>query len=778
MKFKPFKQTAIAAAIGLSIAVPVTAQELVLEEIVVTAQKREESLTDIAATVNVIGGKAVDDYSVFNFNDIEQLTAGLSLNVQNARSANVSLRGISNDPESGGEAGVDLYLNDVLVRPDTAFSQLYDLDGIEILRGPQGALQGRTSPGGAIIMKTKKASVSEGDGSIALTLTDDEGFNTQLAVGGPIIDGVLGARVAVVFDQNDVNGVTNLQTGLDTEEQASGARFSLRWEPTDSISMDLVHQYYERETDDPKILDGRDLRADLANPPTDLLRPTLSAEDRNAIAMTDDFVELRYDITTLDISMEAFGHDLTILGGYQTSDKLSMQDNDRAGFVQLPLIAAQSSNTVVESKTVEARISSVDSEKWEYMVGLYYLDQDTDTVFRNRSVVAGGINLVTEGPIPVNSENLALFTFNTFHFNEQWSLDVGARWQKRNSFRKATVFFGGIPYLDPAFAPFLAQIEAAFAAPLVGVLPENEYGSSTNVTGMVSLAYAWDDDSSAFFSVSRANRADGVSISPGPNIEAIAALDLLEYESEESTNFEIGFKTRLWDGRASLNGAVFYQQFDGFQARVTGLQVDSNANPADPDLTDVPGGLVFNADATVLGAELDGQVLLSEQWSLGGSLSFSQAEFDDGETSPCNDRLAGETIGRCDIGGTPISPEPELSVSLNSEYFVPMGGSEFFVRGLLKHNGERTNLSGSAGIGNVEAKFDSYTTVNLFAGLRGSDGNWELSVWAKNLTDEDAVIVQEGPDANDLTISGGSYVRNQLIKERTIGLTGKYNFSF
>lgn len=772
-QFNPLRKSALASAVAFTIALPVSAQDLVLEEIVVTAQKREESLSDIAATVNVVGGEALDEFAVFDFNDVEDLTAGLSLTVQNARSQKISLRGISNDPEAGTEAGVDIYLNDVLVRPDVAFSQLYDLERLEILRGPQGALQGRTSPGGAIIINTRRANVDEGSGSIQATFSDNDGINTQLAIGAPIIDGVLGIRVAGVWDENNVNNVESLGTGTKTSGENTGARFSLAYTPNDMFSLDLTHQYYERQTDDPKILEGSDQSAGGT-------RPTLNAFDRTALALSDDAAELRYDITTLDVSMEALGHDFTIVAGYQTSDKGSFQNNDRGGFVQAPLLAFQNSDTVAESKTIEARISSIDSEFWEYMFGAYYLDQDTTTQFRNRSVVTGQpINLVTQGPIPVNSENLALFTFHTLHFSDQWSLDVGARVQKRNAFRSATVLFGGIPYLDPAFAAFLPQIEAAFSAPLIGVVDADQYGSSTNVSGMLSLAYAWGDDSSAYLSLSNSNRADGISISPGPNIAAIQATGLLAHDEEQSTAIELGFKTRLWDGRASLNGAIFYQQFDGYLGRVTGLQTDGDADPTTTnDLTDIPGGLIFNADANVLGLELEGQVLLSEQWSMGTAISYTQAEYDDGETAPCNDRIQGETIGSCDIGGSPISGEPELSFSLNSEYFVPLENGEWFVRGLVKHNGERQNLSGSAGLGNVRSEFDAYTVVNLFTGFRDESGAWEVSVWAKNLLDEEAIIIEEGPDANDIAFSGGSYDRVQLLRERVIGITGKYNFDF
>jgi len=150
------RKTAIAAALALLTA-PGMAQDLVLEEVIVTAQKRTESVQDIAATVNVVSGENIDRFQAFAFNELQQQTAGLTLSSPNARNSTIALRGVSVDPESGTAAAVDPYWNDAVVRPDVAFTTMYDLERVEILRGPQGTLQGRTSPGGAINIITKRA---------------------------------------------------------------------------------------------------------------------------------------------------------------------------------------------------------------------------------------------------------------------------------------------------------------------------------------------------------------------------------------------------------------------------------------------------------------------------------------------------------------------------------------------------------------------------------------------------------------------------------------------
>ena len=135
----PIRRTAIAAALALASS-PALTQSLVLEEVIVTAQKRTENVQDIAATVNVVTGQDLTKFEAFNFNAIEQQTAGLTLSSPNARNSSIAMRGVATDPEAGVAAGVDTYWNDISTRADLAFSQLYDMARVEILRGPQGTL--------------------------------------------------------------------------------------------------------------------------------------------------------------------------------------------------------------------------------------------------------------------------------------------------------------------------------------------------------------------------------------------------------------------------------------------------------------------------------------------------------------------------------------------------------------------------------------------------------------------------------------------------------------
>ena len=133
-------------------------------------------------------------------------------------------------------------------------------------------------------------------------------------------------------------------------------------------------------------------------------------------------------------------------------------------------------------------------------------------------------------------------------------------------------------------------------------------------------------------------------------------------------------------------------------------------------------------------------------------------------------------LGNCDIDGDAISGEPEWSASLNSEYYFPLDDTEVYIRALYKYTDERDNTEASAGLGLVDSTFDATNIVNLYTGWRAANQQWDVSVWVKNLTDEDSVTFQQGPDQYDLQLSGGSYTQANILQERTIGVTARYSF--
>ena len=767
-KIFTLRKTALAAA--LSIAAAPTLAQLVLEEVVVTAQKRSENVQDIAATVNVISGKDIEKYQAFDFSSIQQQTAGLTLASPNARNNIIAMRGVSVDPESGTATAVDTYWNDAIVRPDVAFTQMYDLERIEILRGPQGTLQGRTSPAGAINIITKRADVDEAEGYIQLSAADNDGLNAQVAYGAPLIEGTLAVRVAADYDRSNGPNIQNLTTGFDDQEyETKSGRLSAAWNVTDTFNTQLIYQYLDQDLDDPKAMSGVDQQGG---------RPTLVPTDLKALALTNDTAELDFNVANLIMDWEVLNHEVTGIVGYTDSSKKAYTAADRADSLRyfVPATTAptyQNSQTDVTSYSYELRLASQDNDFWDYLVGVYYQDQNTDTTFYANSVLLTqlpGVGFKTKSVLPVNANNFAIFTFNTLQLTQDVQLEAGLRWTKYDGYAQATVNYGGAN--DPGPLPSKKVVNDLFASrfPIVGI--SNPNTNANAVTGSLKLRYEWRDEVSLYAAYNRGYRPGGTSIVPSPNIEFLPDPEaFLTYDEETSDAIELGAKSTLWDDRATLNVALYYQKFDGYLGFTRGVQVVNNAG----EPVDLPGGIVYNGDANIWGIEVEGKVLLSERWDAGGALSYSKGEWD-GATQPCNDRVGNEVIGSCDIDGQPIGGEPEWSLSLNSEYFYPLKSTELYLRGLFKYTDDRLNTDASAGIGNVRSEFSSYQTLDLFTGLRSNDFAWDVSLWVKNVTDEDEVIYQQGPDQYDIALSGGSYTQTNILRERTFGMTARYNF--
>ena len=767
-KIFTLRKTALAAA--LSIAAAPSVAQLVLEEVVVTAQKRSENVQDIAATVNVISGKDIEKYQAFDFSSIQQQTAGLTLASPNARNNIIAMRGVSVDPESGTATAVDTYWNDAIVRPDVAFTQMYDLERIEILRGPQGTLQGRTSPAGAINIITKRADVDEAEGYIQLSAADNDGLNAQVAYGAPLIEGTLAVRVAADYDRSNGPNIQNLTTGFDDQEyETKSGRLSAAWNVTDTFNTQLIYQYLDQDLDDPKAMSGVDQQGG---------RPTLVPTDLKALALTNDTAELDFNVANLVMDWEVLDHEVTGIVGYTDSSKKAYTAADRADSLRYfqPATTAptyQNSQTDVTSYSYELRLASQDNDFWDYLVGVYYQDQNTDTTFYANSVLLTqlpGVGFKTKSVLPVNANNFAIFTFNTLQLTQDIQLEAGLRWTKYDGYAQATVNYAGAN--DPGPLPSKEVVNDLFAPrfPIVGI--SNPNTNANAVTGSLKLRYEWRDEVSLYAAYNRGYRPGGTSIVPSPNIEFLPDPEaFLTYDEETSDAIELGAKSTLWDDRATLNVALYYQKFDGYLGFTRGVQVVNNAG----EPVDLPGGIVYNGDANIWGIEVEGKVLLSERWDAGGALSYSKGEWD-GATQPCNDRVGNEVIGSCDIDGQPIGGEPEWSLSLNSEYFYPLKSTELYLRGLFKYTDDRLNTDASAGIGNVRSEFSSYQTLDLFTGLRSNDFAWDVSLWVKNVTDEDEVVYQQGPDQYDIALSGGSYTQTNILRERTFGMTARYNF--
>jgi outer membrane receptor protein involved in Fe transport len=748
---KPFQKTLLAMSVSIGCVVfagsqQASAQDLVLEEVIVTGQKRAQSIQDTAGSVSAISSSVLEDQVITDFSQIQELTTGLTLDKADSRKQSIALRGISVDSNSTAAAPIDVYWNDTSVRTNVAFQSVYDIERMEILRGPQGTLQGKTSPGGAIHIYTKKPEFGITDGRFQQTFSDNGGSNTQFAMNLPIESDVLAVRIAGVYDENEGQGIENIRNGQDEMHRSSGGRIGIKLQPSDNFDATLTYDYVRSKHGQPEAMFGS---YSLAPQPSAGFYPDIDKEDRYAIGDQKVETTTLNRIATLEMNWEFGNHLLTSVTGVKNNTQDDIRDDDPIGYAAGAAAIANRVFSDFDTTTQELRLSNTDGEFWDYIVGAYYDNAKADTVSERYSNGTNQANTF----VPIESTTTALFVHNTFHLTDSTDVEVGLRYQDQERDQRADVF---LPNLEDPLLVFISD--------------EYVNEKSDAVTGTLRLSQHLNEDVMVYGAYNRAYRPGGITVTP----TQINEEDLL-FAEETSDTFEIGAKSTLMDGRLQLNGAAFYQMFDGFQA----YNENVVATGADGQPVNIKGGITHNGDATVYGFEGDFNLAAAEGWFIGGSAAIVDTSFDSGVQGPCADEkqlvgAAPRTVAKCDIGGTQLSAEPQWSVSLNSEYSLAVGDvGEYYLRGLYKYQGKKTyDLLDDADIG-------AYGVLSLYTGLRAADGQWDVSIWAKNLTDEQQLARSSNYEfSNDPAVGvlETDYRKGVMIPERTIGLSFAYNF--
>lgn len=739
------KRVKLAVAVGLATA---TAQgwaqgAMTLEEVVVTAQKRDQSAQDVPSTINVLSASQLADFNLQDFSDLENMTPGLTTESLSARAGSIAIRGIDYNPNSAAAQAVDVYWNDIPVRGGGGvFQQMFDLERVEVLKGPQGTLQGRSSPAGAIMLHTAKPDLEQVEGFIKTTVDDGGTFNTSGAVSLPIVPGKLSTRIAMVYNEAEPAGIENVVDGSKTESETTAGRISVAWLATDSLNVDFAYQYLETEFNDFNSLIG--------SPLLDPTLPVLKPEDRKGIQVLDGEGDAEYQRASLNLDWDLGSHSLHWVAGY--SDVVSTANRDRSEGNQRPEDAQlQILEDDSDFWSHEVRLSNNDGDVWEYMIGAYYSEEDGDFIQRDFRI-GGGPDRDRYALAPFTYESTGVFTHNIFHLNDNWTAQLGLRWQEVDSTVKTSLFAGP--------TGFFGQPEGELVAVLVPQEFENR--SDDAVTGAVNIQYQFNDsDTMVYATYATGYRPGGVTVAGAPLSD-----DLLAFDEEDSWSVELGFKSTVLGGRGRINAAVFYQDFDNYIARVKRVTVATS--PTTVSITD-------NGDAEVTGIEADFDFLISDNWRIGGAFSYTDSVFKDGAELVCNQYdeggnvviPPGQVAGSCDVGGDKLGPQPELTATLNSEYTATFGDSlEGYLRGLYRYVGDREDVD-------IDG-LDPYQTFDLYLGVRDVSGRWDVGLFARNVFDEDEIIRGESPTTVRRQPTGYQLV--DVVPERAIGLNASYHF--
>ena len=690
-------------------------------EIVVTATRREQSLHDTPMAVDVVTGEAVSKLNIFDAKEIQSLAPGLQLTNNDGRSNIATLRGITFDPDSGSSPAVEIFINEVPTDAQTAFTAIYDMGQIEVLRGPQGLFRGRTSPAGAILLGTQRANVDEATGYAQGTVSNRNAVNAQTAINLPLVPGRLGLRAALLYDQNRIGYVRNLD-GRRSDNKTLSGRVSLALE-TGSLKANLMYQHLDADMKPFVAVFGPGAQPAIALGDPRFSGPPLSLEDRRSVTEGVSRFQNRSDLVTLNATVDLGGPRLVYNGGYQDSGLKQNRDQDVANAVP-DYERDQNLTTSYKIWNNELRLESSTADRFTWAVSANYRWQDNRVPLNqaNDQLFA----LAGLGPLPPSINFVPVL------------VDVDVKIKLKEYGVAGIVGFEPIDGLK--FTAGLRHTwsdvdrlqETGVSLPSLGqTLPTTSATAQQRTrffTGGANLTWEATQDITTYASYARSYRpgvfAVGVTVPLAQNIK--------QTKDEKSDGFEVGVKLNLFDRKVSLNLAGFYQKFNNYISYFPTFNTASAANGVvDNSIAPLP----FTGNAISKGAEAQLSVRPSRNIDFSINASYVNARYDNSRTF-CNlyDNAgnpivpAGQQIATCQ-NNSRLAQVPKFSLTANGEVRMPTGNMQPFVRGLVNYRpgfySDRDNY-----------RYRSYVKLDLFAGIRGEAGRWELNVFAKNLLNQ------------------------------------------
>lgn len=696
-----------------------------LEEVVVTARRKDESIQEVPLTVNVVTSEALDNLNIRNFADLQGVVAGLTLE-ENSLAPTASVRGVRFDTyASGFNPTVEFYLNDSPIVSSAAMQAMFDVAQVEVLRGPQGTLRGRASPSGAITITTQKPIFNEYGGYIDLTGTDQGGQNIRGALNVPLIDDVLAMRFAGFQESNNASQVKTL-SGDRSEYDGDGYRASVRYEPVDNLSVNLMYQRMRPDRVNAVQVESAHLADSSLSAGPVLIKPG----DRKGVEDVADTSSQDFKRTNLEIEYGFVGHQLNYAGSY-TEQNISRKESDDIGEVFPEWYDFSTpTNTVTEGQSHEIRFSSSEpllDGLVDYAAGMLYqknksLTNTISETLLNMGPSRGGWRTVQTPVVSASeSEEVSAYANLTFYVTDNTEISTGLRRIRYDNSSNITV----------REAPLSDQNNRWF---------ETIYSAS--------VKHQFTDNFMAYASY-------GSSWRPGINVvgdfsDNKTALEesFLDLAPETSDSYEIGFKSDWLDSTLRINVAAFYQEFENYPYRTGGegiYYILEEAGVQSVDQFNFVGAVPVN----VKGVELEAFYQINDSWDVSVLASWSKGEIDNGAV-PCNNygtdspsvadisaSTGGDHLASCVVNYR-SNNAPLWTTTLQSEYSFPVADLEGYVRGMVTFFGDSENDPANA-FDDVKA----YNLANLYVGLREPGGKWEVMLYGKNLLDTERVISRE-----------------------------------
>lgn len=760
---------------------------LVQHDIIVTATRDTRRLQDVPMSVNVATGEQLQKLSLFDVKDIQQLAPSLELTNTTGRNSTTTLRGIAFDPDSAPSPTVQTYVNEVPANAQTVFTALYDIGQIEILRGPQGLNRGLSSPAGAITITTRRPVFDKVTGYAQATGTDRSAFNVQGGVTLPFSD-KFAIRVAALADGNRVNQVRDVTNGDRSFSHTLSGRITAGFRPTEDFTAFLTYQYLQSDSRQyPQVIGTGAASSGVPTGPG-----TIEPGDYLAVQDGGARFENRSHQVTLNTEWDLGRVTVNGLAAYQYTNLRQARDMDPTnaipGYAPIQRIISP-----YKVPTFEFRVSTNDNGSLGGGLGVFYTKTNSTTLVNQR---ADNFFFVSPAPyvfLPVGVDIVVPIKADTWSFNANGHARVG-NLRVEGGIRYSIYRYNSLSTVSITSPGLAAFGVAPFSTTQEGVPPSLRHRRTAGLTGGLTATYEVTPDLNLYGSYSHSFRQGGIGISVPLGVSD----DLLVTNNEKTDAYEIGVKGSFLNRRLNVSVAAFYQKFDGFLNRFTGIYYNcpnfstafgGGCGPVPPaapintpgeKLIDGSFDFNYNGDATVKGIEatIDGRP--TDFWDISVSMAYVKARYDKNARLPCND-FNGD--GRPDGVGTPaitgtanvsfcnlsrLSDTPDFTLSANTELRLPTVGSiNPFVRGLINYRPEVFSMQRNY-------TFQSRTVINLYAGVRTDDGTWELTGFVKNLLDQRRITdraIATGSTTTGFGVFESGYRGVNVMAPREFGAT-------
>ena len=691
------KLAPVAAAL---IATSAFAQERTIEEVVVTATKRPESLQDIPISVSAFTGDQIEEAGVKDIRDIAGQTPGLQIKSRGETEGSVFIRGIGSvAPGIGADPAVGIYIDGLYAsRGTNATAAFFDVERVEVVKGPQGTLFGRNASSGAISIITRKPEIGENYGS-ALVGFGDEGQQKYEFIYNAGLSDSTALRFGVKHDRRD-GLYTNSVNGQELNgREHTNARLSFLYDADGMWDSHFSAEY----------IDMSNTAAFVGT--ADSFAESVALND----APADQTLEsLRVNWTNNWSLSDALS--LTSITGYYTHDvNVTPVDADLVDLFVADFQEPQTNDYFSQ----EFRLNG-SSDALDWFVGASYAKEElgfrnalrydepivaflfglNDLDVGNGDVCDGGIDFDGTGDIAVplcvtpaietpngdgENESVAVYGDLTWHLNDQFDIVAGVRYTRDEK---------TLTYDNPPTEGLLGGLDAQIFGPLTPG-PVTSSADFTSTDPRVALNWMPTEDLMFYVSGAKGYKSGGLNRQFDP-----VAQDILPFDKEENTAYELGFKSSLFGGRGQLNAAVFANEYENFQLeRLVNLvpQVEN----------------IGNID--VVGAEADFRFLLGDAFELFGSLSVLDTEVK-------------ESVDPALVGNkAPMAAE--TSGSLGGKFTVPMGSGDLDLWAVWTYTDKF--------FFDIENTFEqpSYSTIDARAAW--ANERWGVALVGENLADEE-----------------------------------------